>query len=145
MLAYREVHLISRQGAQNKSAETFDKRSRLSGPNDFKRVFDKGQLKVSDKHTLILGYTSNAIQPKRARLGIVVAKKNVARACERNRLKRLIREQFRKAFKDNVLEIDLVVLVRRSSIQLDNRRYAQSLIALFDKVKKQSNKLATYE
>jgi len=53
-----------------------------------------------------------------SRVGIIVAKKNIRRAVRRNRIKRLVREQFRLNRFDP--PVDLVVLVRSAADQLDN-------------------------
>ena len=45
-----------------------------------------------------------------ARLGLIVGKKAVAKASERNRIKRVIRERFRKA-QNELPAVDLVVRV----------------------------------
>ncbi len=53
-----------------------------------------------------------------SRLGVVVAKKAIRRAVRRNRIKRLVREQFRQHPFDKA--IDLVVLARSGADQMDN-------------------------
>ena len=53
-----------------------------------------------------------------SRLGVVVAKKNIRRAVRRNRIKRMVREQFRHHSFDKA--IDLVVLARSGADQMDN-------------------------
>ena len=53
-----------------------------------------------------------------SRLGVVVAKKAIRRAVRRNRIKRLVREQFRHHPFDKA--IDLVVLARSGADQMDN-------------------------
>ncbi len=70
---------------------------------DYKSVFDGALFKVHQPHFLFLAKISE--QPK-SRLGIVVAKKKVRRAHERNRVKRLARESFRlHQQQSNVLDI----------------------------------------
>ena len=46
------------------------------------------------------------------RLGMVVSKKSVPLAVHRNRIKRQIRESFRKTLTDNPVSLDIVVLTR---------------------------------
>ena len=53
-----------------------------------------------------------------SRLGVIVAKKAIRRAVRRNRIKRLVREQFRHHPFDKA--IDLVVLARSGADQMDN-------------------------
>ena len=56
---------------------------------------------------------------KPARLGLAVAKKHVRRAVARNRIKRLIRESFRR-HRDLLEGLDIVVLVRPGVEKADN-------------------------
>lgn len=51
-------------------------------------------------------------QPQ-ARLGIVVAKRNVKLAVERNKLKRLVRESFRMQ-QQNLNGLDVVVVIKKN-------------------------------
>jgi ribonuclease P protein component len=71
---------------------TFPKSKRLRSAEDFKHVFNRAK-RVSNRH-LGLYYCKNDLEG--ARLGVVVSKKNVRKAHDRNRFKRLARESFRK-------------------------------------------------
>ena len=53
------------------------------------------------------------------RLGLVVSKKNISKAVERNRVKRVIRESFRKN-KSQIPNLDVVVLIRKGIDVLPN-------------------------
>jgi ribonuclease P protein component len=55
-----------------------------------------------------------------ARLGIAV-KRSLGGAVERNRLKRRIREAFRRHPRGRTASVDMVVVVKRSSLDLDFR------------------------
>ena len=94
---------------------TFPRTAKLSQPDHYRRVFDSPEYKVSSGAFLLLA-TSGASQS--SRLGVVVAKKHVRRAVGRNRIKRLVREQFRRHPFDEA--IDLVVLARSGADQMDN-------------------------
>lgn len=59
-----------------------------------------------------------ALQPQ-ARLGIVVAKKNIKLAVDRNRLKRLVRESFRKQ-QLGLLGLDIVVIIKKDATGLSD-------------------------
>ena len=89
--------------------------ARLSRPEHYQRVFDNPAYKISSKAFLMLASPSEGGQ---SRVGIIVAKKNIRRAVRRNRIKRLVREQFRLNRFDQ--PVDLVVLVRSAADQLDN-------------------------
>ncbi len=66
-------------------------------------------------------------------MGIVVAKKNVAKAHSRNRIKRVVREAFRH-HKDKLGDLDLVVLVRFDADRLNNARLSSRLTKLFSDI-----------
>jgi len=70
----------------------FDKSLRLLNAGDYQAVFDQSRLKVSTAELLFLANANGLDHP---RLGLVVAKKNVRLAAQRNRLKRIVRESFR--------------------------------------------------
>ncbi|MEH6826096.1 MAG: ribonuclease P protein component [Motiliproteus sp.] len=94
----------------------FPRSSRLLNAGDYRTVFNGAQLKVSDRHLLILA-TPN--QLSHSRVGLVIAKKNVRLAVQRNRVKRIIRESFR--LQDaGFPNLDIVVLARKGMGDLDN-------------------------
>ncbi|MCV6615821.1 MAG: ribonuclease P protein component [Cellvibrionaceae bacterium] len=101
----------------------FDKSLRLLSPSDFKPVFDSCDTRASHQHFLILAKRNNLGRP---RLGLVIAKKNVRLAVERNRLKRLIRESFRLQ-QHQLPPIDAIVLARRGMGELDNAALTRQL------------------
>ena len=74
------------------SLYSFSPSVRIRCAADYKCVFDGALFKVHQPHFLFLAKVTE--QPH-SRLGIVVAKKKVRRAHERNRIKRLARESFR--------------------------------------------------
>lgn len=62
----------------------------------------------------------------RARLGLVIAKKHVRHAVQRNRMKRLIRESFRHR-QQSLRGLDVIVLARKGMDSLDNRQLRAQL------------------
>ena len=105
---------------------SFDKSLRLLDSNAYKAVFDDAKYKVSNQHTLYLARPNGLSCP---RLGLVIAKKNVRLATQRNRIKRILRESFRS--KQSLLSgIDTVVLARRGLDQLNSAE----LHTLFDRL-----------
>ena len=96
------------------SENAFPKTARLLSPKDYKPVFDNSRYKVSTKQFLLL---ATASQAKRPRLGLVIAKKHVSKAVQRNRLKRVLRESFRLRQSEIPL-IDIVVLARKDADKL---------------------------
>jgi len=104
---------VSRQAATDAS---FGKAKRLLNAKDYSRVFDGADARASHKHLLLLAKINN--EPGH-RLGLVIAKKNVRLAVQRNRVKRMAREFFRH-LPDSQPNMDVVLLARRGMDQLDN-------------------------
>jgi len=73
------------------------------------------------------------------RLGIIVAKKHVKLAVQRNRIKRLLRESFR-CKRHSLPKIDMVILAKKSADKLDSAVCAEEIQYLWRKL---SRKLAT--
>ena len=113
---------------------TFCATAKLSQPDQYRRVFDSPKYKVSSGAFLLLA--THSAMPS-SRLGVVVAKKNIRRAVRRNRIKRLVREQFRHHPFDTA--IDLVVLARSGADQLDNPSVWQELDRLWRTLEKKVN------
>ena len=79
--------------------------------------------KASHKHLLLLAKLNT--RPGH-RLGLVIAKKNVRLAVQRNRIKRVAREFFR-TLPESELTMDVVLLTRRGIDQLDNAELSSIL------------------
>ncbi|ENV78289.1 MULTISPECIES: ribonuclease P protein component [Acinetobacter] len=102
---------------------SFGTNVRLHCAADFKSVFDGALFKVHQPHFLFLAKPSE--QPK-SRLGLVVAKKKVRRAHERNRIKRLARESFR-LHQQQLALIDIVVMPKLGIETVSNADLTQQL------------------
>lgn len=94
----------------------FSKKLRLLSAADYQPVFKNARYKVSCQHILVLAVDSNTPFP---RLGLVIAKKNIAKAVARNRIKRIIRESFRHN-QGLLPALDIVILARSGLGTLDN-------------------------
>lgn len=94
----------------------FSKSKRLLNANDYSHVFDKPDVRASHQHLLLLGRLNGLNEH---RLGLVIAKKNVRLAVQRNRVKRVAREFFR-LLPENEPALDVVLLARRGMDKLDN-------------------------
>jgi ribonuclease P protein component len=103
--------------------EDFARTRRLLNARDYSRVFDCAEAKASHKNLLLLA-RKNELQWHR--LGLVIAKKNVRLAVERNRIKRVVREFFRRLPEDGT-PMDVVLLARRGIDQLDNAELSSIL------------------
>ena len=102
----------------------FKKTQRLLNASDYKQVFDYKGAKVANSSLLILSKPSVKYP---SRLGLVVAKKNIPTAVQRNRIKRVARETFRK--KQFQSPMDIVFLARKGADKLS----AKKLTDIFEK------------
>ncbi len=111
------------------TCQSFTRESKLLNASQFKRVFDENERRASSQHALILSLTNCETH---SRLGLVVAKKHVKRASQRNRIKRLVREHFRQ----NPLEPkrDVVFLARQGIGELENGDIRNLLSELWRKL-----------
>jgi ribonuclease P protein component len=94
----------------------FGRKLRLLTASDYKAVFDAADYKVSSAQLLVLAINTGHTDP---RLGLVISKKNIRFAVQRNRVKRLIRESYRK-HQLQLCGLDIVVLARKGLDQQDN-------------------------
>ena len=92
------------------------KSKRLLTAAQYRAVFDDVTVKASHRNLLLLARISETPE---SRLGLVIAKKNVRRAVQRNRIKRVARELFRQQPPANP-PLDIVLLARRGLDELDN-------------------------
>lgn len=111
----------------------FPKHDRLLNASDYKAVFSNAQFKVSCRYFLILAIKNNWMH---SRLGLVIAKKNVAKAVQRNRVKRIVREFFR-LHGNRMPGLDLVVLARKDVDTLQNSQLSARLATLWIDLNKQ--------
>ena len=115
----------------------FGRDRRLLTAQDYKRVFDHTLFKIHQPAFLLLA-TVNPDQGG-SRLGLVVAKKKVRRAHERNRLKRLSRESFR-LHQQQLLGLDIVILPKVGSDDIENAQVQQQLHQTWIKLIRLSSK-----
>ncbi len=78
---------------------------RLLTASDYTRVFEHPQKSGGKALTVLARQSGRAT----ARLGLAIPRKQIRRAVERNRVKRLIRESFRR-HQDLLRGLDLVVI-----------------------------------
>lgn len=100
----------------------FTRELRLLTPRHFDSVFKQPQ-RASSPEITILGRLNELGHP---RIGLTIAKKNVKRAHERNRIKRLAREYFR-LHQHELPPMDFVLLVRKGVANLDNQQIMEAL------------------
>lgn len=114
-------------GSLSNKTNRFSKAYRLLKPNEFQWVFDAVDCKQGGKYFTFLS-RSNTLN--NSRLGLVISKRQLQLAVNRNRIKRAIRECFRKQFVfcptlDS--QFDVIVLAKSSIKQLDQATLNQEL------------------
>ena len=88
----------------------FTRKARLLSSSDFQQVFKNNSLRVSNRDVLVLAMLNGN---QNSRLGLVIGKKNIPSAVGRNKVKRAIRETFRKnTFK---IPLDIIVIARQGA------------------------------
>ncbi len=115
---------------------SFSTEVRIRCAADYKSVFDGALFKVHQPHFLFLAKPTE--QPK-SRLGIVVAKKKVRRAHERNRVKRLARESFR-LHQQQLGLLDIVVMPKVGIEAVPNAELHQQLEFAWQKLQRLAKK-----
>lgn len=101
---------------------SFPRAVRLLLPTEFSHVFQNG-TRSSDACFVVLVCGSGG---ESARLGLAVAKKAVAQAAGRTRIKRTVRESFRK-MRGELPAVDIVVQARAAAGHRDNAELRASL------------------
>ena len=93
----------------------FPRSRRLLTPADFKRVLDAPTLRASHATFVLLARENDAAV---ARIGFVLPKRRVRHAVARNRVKRIMREAFRRQHAA-LSGLDIVVMARDGLPALD--------------------------
>ncbi|MDI5935044.1 ribonuclease P protein component [Halomonas sp. M4R5S39] len=121
------------------SRQDFPRRLRLLTAGDYRRVFDTAAYKVHGKGLMALASPNDLGHP---RLGLVFSKKNVRRAVDRNRLKRLARESIRLQ-QQRLPSVDIVILARRGVHELDNDSLHRQLHGMWKRLTRDVQKSKT--
>ncbi|MFV5212243.1 ribonuclease P protein component [Azonexus caeni] len=112
-------------------AASFARRYRLTKTDEYSSVF--GFRKAIRGNWLMLHYLPRPEGDIDARLGLVIGKKLLKRAVDRNRVKRIVREQFR--LRRSALPVcDLIVRLATKPLPLDGKAIAADINALFDRL-----------
>ena len=103
-------------------SERFPRAARLLDPGAYRRVFER-PVRSTDALFTVLARPGES---SGARLGLAISKKQLKRAVERNRVKRLVRESFRRN-RTRLTALDLVVLARRDTGHASSSQLRESL------------------
>ena len=117
------------------ASESFPRQLRLTRAFEFQQVF-KNNFRCADACITILVRKKSARGP---RLGFAIARKQVPRAVDRNRLKRLFRESFRKA-QHRLPARDLVIMVRRGILLVGSDKIRDALDQYWNSIIKKCEK-----
>ena len=104
---------------------TFQPECRLLKAAEFKAVFDHAMYKVHQPGFMLLAIQRSA-ESSQSRIGIVVAKRKIKRAHERNRFKRLTRESFR-LHQQQLSALDIVIMAKQGADHIQNPDMHQEL------------------
>lgn len=108
----------------------FTREYRLLTSRQFGRVFQETAFRVPHQQLLLLGVPNGLDHP---RIGLVLAKKNLRLAVQRNRIRRLVRESFRY-HRQTLPPVDLVLLARRGLDQQDNGQIIKTLQQMWQRL-----------
>ncbi|HIX61383.1 MAG TPA: ribonuclease P protein component [Candidatus Halomonas stercoripullorum] len=121
------------------SGHDFPKQLRLLTAGDYRYVFDHAIYKVHGKGLMALACPNGLGHP---RLGLVISKKNVRRAVDRNRLKRLARESVRLQ-QSSLPAVDIVLLARRGAGELDKATLHRQLFGMWRRLERDARSAMT--
>ena len=102
--------------------QSFPKRNRLKTEEDFQRVYEEGKKQVNN-YFVIYGRENDRGIP---RIGLVTSR-SLGKAVERNRVKRMLREAFRKN-KSLFDFYDIVVIPREKVTSLNNKNIEREFL-----------------
>ena len=112
--------------------QRFPRRVRLLAPGEYGRVFS-GARKVGDPCFTML---SREHESGGARLGLAISKKCARHAVDRNRIKRMVREGFRRQ-REILPSVDIVVMCRPGTAERTREELHQSLDRLWQRLRQQ--------
>jgi len=106
----------------------FPRSARLLNSAAFSRVFQKGK-RIHTQSLMLVAAASEVGEP---RLGLAISRRRVARAHERNRIKRFAREHFRLK-RNSLPDCDLVLLAKAGVAERSNQQLHQEFEQLLKK------------
>lgn len=110
--------------------QRFRPHQRLLTAADYSRVFQQPDAKAGQRELLILARRNHLTHH---RLGLAIAKKHVPLAVNRNLIKRLAREQFRR-LRNAQPALDIVILTRPAARGADRKNLTSALQRTFQRL-----------
>ena len=117
--------------------KTFARRHRLTRTDEFSSVF--GFRRAIRGKLLTVHYQPRSDGENGARLGLVIAKKFLRRAVDRNQVKRIVREQFRCLW-GGLPAVDVVARLTVKSARIDRKLLADEVVALLERLPPRQSK-----
>ena len=114
-------------------SRSFGRDKRLLTSRQFSAVFDSPSGKAPGKCVLLLARDNGLDHP---RIGLVIGKKAVRLAVERNRIKRIARDSFR-LHQDLLGALDIVLVARKGLGDLENAELHQQFVKLWKRLVRQ--------
>ena len=109
--------------------ESFGKEERLTKTHQFKRVYNQGK---SVANNLVVLYVLKKSNDQQRRVGFSVSKK-IGKAVVRNKVKRRLKEVYRRHKNRLISGIDLVVIARQGIDQATYEEIKESLLGIYNK------------
>ena len=101
--------------------------ARLLTKRDYSDVFDKAKKVEQNQLFALFRKNDNSV----ARIGTIISKKSCAKASQRNRIKRLIKESFRLR---NLSSFDVIIISRKGVNELSNPQIFYKLSKIWEKL-----------
>ena len=117
--------------------KTFARCHRLTRTDEFSSVF--GFRRAIRGKLLTVHYQPRPDGETVARLGLVIAKKFLRRAVDRNQVKRIVREQFR-CLRGDIPAVDVVARLTVKSARIDRKLLADEVVALLERLPPRQSK-----
>lgn len=106
-------------------------KAHIQSSKDFQKVIKEGNKRGSPHFVL---YSRITTKPQeRSRLGLSISSRNIPLATRRNRIKRVIREKWRKRNKLCASARDLVLVVKKGTDRLKNEKIIAEFSNILDK------------
>lgn len=128
------IHLCD-TGVTSTHTLDFGREKRLLTPSDYQAVFNDNHHKAAHPQLLFLARNNGLGY---ARLGLVVAKKHLRTAVERNQVKRLVREGFRLQ-QSKLGSVDVIFLARSGLDKLSKLEQRQLIHKNFRRLIKKTS------
>ncbi|ORU91159.1 MAG: hypothetical protein A6F72_01235 [Cycloclasticus sp. symbiont of Poecilosclerida sp. N] len=110
-------------------SQGLSKKDKLNTASEYSTVFSKAKRSTDRLFTVLAKQTT----PPNARLGLAIAKKSVKKASQRNNIKRIVRESFRRK-KNKLFDYDFVVMCRKDAALATKQMLQQSIEAHWKKL-----------